>query len=141
MKNIIYISIIFITGFITLAPSCSKTPEHYFDAGKRMYEKEEYIKAYRLYTRAIKLNPSFDEAYWERAITGIKIDSAERSIDDFTSYIELQSKAEKLYKAYFQRANLMFKRGYKSDACFDWETACNLNQGNAPCDAYRINCK
>lgn len=135
-----------IYGFIPcmlliLAPSCPKSPDSYIEAGRKCYEKKDYKRSYKFYTRAIKLNPTLYQAYWERANVEIAMDSLERAIDDITMYIE--SNPERLYlaKAYNQRAEVMYKLGYKSDACLDWDSACQLNVNNAPCEQYRLKCK
>jgi tetratricopeptide (TPR) repeat protein len=133
-----------ITFLLTLAPSCpSKSPEGYFYDGKTYSNKKEYLKAYRCFTRAIKINPSYSQAYWERATTGIKIDSIENSIDDFTMFISISKNVDSLSTAYFKRAEIEFKAGYKSDACDDWNTSCELNgsSSNKSCTEYRLKCK
>lgn len=127
--------------FISVAPSCPKSPDSYIEAGRKYYEKKDYVKSYRNYCHAIKLNPTFYQAYWERANVEIKMDSLEKAIDDMTVYIESSPERVLLEKAYNQRAGILFKAGYKSDACNDWNLACELNQSNAPCDQYRLHCK
>ena len=114
---------------------------------KDYFDKKDYPKAYKYYTRAIKLNPNLYQAYWERSSVEIKLDSSEKSIDDMGIYIESMrgksNDADKklLEKAFMQRADIMFKKGYKSDACADWSDACNLNISNYTCNLYRLNCK
>lgn len=126
---------------ITLAPSCpTKSAEGNFSDGKYYFDKKEYVKAYLYYTRSIKLNPSYSEAYWERAYTGMKIDSVENTIDDLTAFISLSKNADSLRNAYFLRATAEIKGGYKVDACDDWNLACELNLNKA-CDSLRKKCK
>lgn len=124
---------------ILLAPSCAVSPEKYYYIGRQYSEKKEYLKAYKCYTRSIKLKAT-SQAYWERANAGIKIDSLENSIDDFTMFIGLSKNVDSLQTAFYQRANLEYKGGYKSDACDDWDNACELNLNKA-CDVYREKCK
>lgn len=118
-----------------------KSPESYMEAGKKCYDKKDYVKAYKNYSRAIKLNSGLFQAYWERSQAEIGMDSLERAIDDIGVYIGLTTDQKILQTAYYQRGVILEKRGYKSDACDDWKTACenlNLNKG---CDMYRLKCK
>src|SRR3972149_8817276 len=75
-----------IFAFFILSPSCSilpkKSPGKYLESGKKYFEKKDYTKAYKNYSKAIELNPVFYSAYWERAIVEIKMDSLEKAIDD-----------------------------------------------------------
>lgn len=132
-----------IFAFFLLIPSCApKTPEKCFKTATKYNLKKDYQKAYKYYTKTIELNRQHTDAYWERAMVGIQIDSVENSIDDLTMYIELNgTNVKNLYKGYCKRAELMLKKGYKADACDDYNSACELNQGNAPCEQYRLNCK
>lgn len=129
--------------FIILAPSCPKSPDSYIEAGRKYYEKKDYVKSYRNYCRAIKLNPILYQAYWERANVEIKMDSLEKAIDDMTSYIESSPERVLLEKAYIQRAGILSKMGYKREACDDWDSVCVMNLNSSPyaCQQYRLNCK
>ena len=126
---------------VTLAPSYpSKSAEGTFSDGVYCVGKKEYLKAYLCFTRSIKLNPNYSEAYWERASVGMKIDSSENSIDDLSSFISLSKNADSLRNAYFLRAVAEHKNGYISDACDDWRVSCELNLNKA-CDTLRFKCK
>lgn len=130
--------------FISIAPSCPKSPDSYIEAGRKCYEKKDYPKAYKFYTRAIKLNPLLYQVYWERAQVDIKIDSTEKAIDDMTMYIDSNpDNKDSLSMAFVQRAEILNKKGYKVEACDDWNSACELNKDNAPfaCQQYRLHCK
>lgn len=145
MKSIVFALMAFI-----LFESCflsKKTPEKYMELAKKAYDKKDYTKSCKHYTSAINLNAQLYQAYWERGLVNIKMDSLERAIDDIGIYIESmrvkEGVADKklLEKALMQRAEIMLKRGYKSDACSDWNDACELNISNAPCDQLRFKCK
>lgn len=139
MKQLFVLLSIF---FITVYASCAikKSPESYMESAQYYFVKKDYPKAYRNYSRAIKLNPNLYEAYLDRANVEIAMDSSEKAIDDMTVYINSNPEREKLQKAYFQRAIIEEKLGYKSEMCIDIEDACNLNYNKA-CDIYRIKCK
>lgn len=119
-------------------------------SAKKYSDKKDYLKALKNYSRAIALNATLYQAYFDRANIEILIGdslSKERAIDDLGMYINANEAnpqdKELLSKAYFQRAEIMIKLGYKSEACDDWEKACDLNQKNAPsaCEQYRLKCK
>lgn len=126
-------------------PSCSvlikKTPEKYMELGKNNVDKKDYKKAHKNYSKAIDGNSSLFIAYWERGLVDIKMDSLENAIDDIGMYIESNPNRAALSRAYNQRGDVLFKLGYKSDACDDWSNSCNLNEDNAPCQKIRLKCK
>ena len=138
-------------AFFVLSPSCAilpkKSPEKFLENGKEYSAKNNYKKAYKSYTKAIEGNRGLFIAYWERALVEIKMDSLELAIDDMGMYIESmrvkESEADRklLEKALMQRAEIMLKKGYKSDACQDWMDACDLNISNSPCEQFRLKCK
>ena len=140
-----------IISFLIFSPSCSilktKTPEKFMEIGKDFYNKKNYAKAYKNYTKAIEGNRSLFIAYWERGLVEIKMDSLELAIDDIGMYIESMRVKEGvedkklLEKALMQRAEIMLKRGYKADACSDWSDGCELNVSNSPCEQFRLKCK
>lgn len=142
---VLWIGILSVLSMATLIPSCAlfpkKSPQSYMDAGRKYYIKKDYAKSYKNYNKAIMLNPVLYEAYWERANVKISMDSLEQSLDDMTIYIDSGPTIILLERAYNQRANIMFKLGYKVDACADWISACELNQSNYPCEQFRLHCK
>ena len=141
MKQLLIIFALFIIStYFSCAILPKKSPNSYMEAGKKYYDKKDYVKAYKNYSRAIKLNPNLYTAYWERATAEIAMDSLEKAIDDISVYIESTPSQELLQKAYFQRALILDKRGYKSDACDDLNRACELTH-NKSCDLYRLKCK
>lgn len=147
MKEFLKIIAIYVAPFVLisiLAPSCpSKSAQgNYYDA-KKFVAKKDYVKAYRCYARVLKIDPNFTPAIFEKAALDVLMDSTEKAIDDYSSFIGLTKNTDSLCTAYFLRGNVMLKGGYKADACQDWETACDLNQkmSNQACEKYRLNCK
>lgn len=132
---------------MAVSPSCSilgkKSPEKNMAIGNDYYDKKNYAKAYKSYTKAIDGNQFCARAYWERATVGALIDSSEKSIDDWGMFIAFSKNADSLCTAYYNRGNLMFKQGYKSDACDDWKTSGDLNgkSSNKSSEQYRLHCK
>lgn len=148
---LLWLIILLLLPMILFMDSCSvliqKSPEKFLEIGREYYAKKNYKKAYLNYTKSIESNPSIFIVYWERALVEIKMDSLERAIDDMGIYIESMRIKESvedkklLEKAFMQRADIMIKKGYKSDGCGDLEDACNLNISNTPCDQFRLKCK
>ena len=128
-------------------PSCSiltkKSPQKYMESAKKYSDKKDYQKSYKNYSKAIEGNNSLFIAYWERALVDIKMDSLENALADMGIYIDSNPEKKLLSKAYIQRAEIMLKLGYRVESCDDYESACNLNQDNAPfaCEQYRLKCK
>ena len=141
--------VIMLFGFtiVMFCPSCvmlqKKSPEKFLEDGKYYYNKNNYKKAYKNYTKAIEGNRSLFIAYWDRALVEIKMDSLERAIDDISIYIESNPEGKLREKAYVRRAEIMIKRGYRREACDDWEVVCGMNLDNAPfaCEQLRLKCK
>lgn len=140
-----------IIPIIIFTDSCSifkkQTPKSYMESAKKYSDKKDYKKALRSYTKAIELDRSYFIAYWERSLVEIKMDSLEKAIDDMGIYIESMKVKESevdrklLSNALMQRADILFKKGYKSDACDDLNLACELSVYPKACDNLRIYCK
>lgn len=126
-------------------PSCSvlikKSPEKFMELGKKNADKKDYKKAHKNYSKAIAGNRSLFVAYWERGLVDIKMDSLENAIDDIGMYIESNPDRTMLARAYNERADVLFRAGYKSDACSDWENSCQIGFGVSPCEKLRLKCK
>jgi tetratricopeptide (TPR) repeat protein len=147
MKDFFKIAVIYFAPLILisiLAPSCpSKSALGNLSDARKCAAKKDYVKAYRFYARAVKLEPTFREALYEKAGIEFLMDSTEKAIDDYTAFLGLSSNPDSLCTAYFLRGNAMIKAGYKADACEDWNTARDLNQkmSNQASEKYRLNCK
>lgn len=126
-------------------PSCSaiikKTPEKYMELGKKNADKKDYKKAHKNYSNAIEGNKSLFVAYWERGLVDIKMDSFKNAIDDIGMYIESGPERGMMARAYSERGDVLFRAGYKVDACSDWATSCEIGFGTAPCEKFRLKCK
>lgn len=132
-------------SIVMFFPSCSvlikKTPEKYMEIGKKNVDKKDYKKAHKNYSKAIDANRSLFVAYWERGLVDIKMDSLENAIDDIGMYIESGPDRTMLARAYSERGDVLFKAGYKVDACEDWTNSCQIGFGPAPCEKLRLKCK
>ena len=70
--------------------------------GLEEYNGQNYEDAIDLYTKAIIINPSFAEAYFQRGCAKHYSDNYEGAIEDFNTSISLQPRNELFYK---QRAS------------------------------------
>jgi tetratricopeptide (TPR) repeat protein len=146
MREFSKIAAIYLLPFVLIAimaPSCpSKSAMGNFYDARKYAEKKEYAKAYRCYSRALKLEPNFTQALFEKAGIDVLMDSTENAINDYTAFIDRTKNTDSLCTAYFLRGNVMKKAGYP-DACDDWQTSCELNgkMSNQACEKYRVNCK
>lgn len=143
-----------IMPLVLFTDACSvfikKSPESYITSATKYTDKKDYTKALKNYTKAIELNPTTYQTYLDRANIEILIGDSlnkEHAIDDLGIYINSnesnpQSK-ELLSKAYFKRADIMLKLGYKSDACSDWKECENLNtkESTQASNNLRLYCK
>lgn len=129
--------------FITLAPSCpaSKSAEYYVNYGKHCMSEGDHIEAQRSFTRAIKLQPSYFEAFTERAKAWEASDSLVRAIADYDSLLSFKGlTVDQTAGLLFNRANMHYLLSDDVNACRDWRKACELNHNKA-CDLIRKRCK
>ena len=119
--------------------SQKKTPEYYFGLAKHHKAEGDLIVAGRFLTKAIEKNPSYIDAYMERAGIWLSQDSFERAIQDYTKIIELRP-ARNNADIYYTRGNAYYSSLQDTLACRDFRRACDLNYTRA-CDAIRKYCK
>ncbi len=79
----------------------------YLKAGKAEDDKKDYIEAIEFYTKAIKVNENFSEAYYCRALSRSANNEIDAAIDDYTKAIEIDSKYT---EAYNNRGKLNYDR-------------------------------
>lgn len=114
----------------------SKDAIYYFNRAELKREKGDFSGAYSDYTRAIKINANFVQAYWKRGLLKIDMDSLKSAICDFDQVINKEPKDE----AYYNRGRIKYKLRDSIGACNDWQSACDLGYGRA-CDMIWKHCK
>lgn len=122
MKNI---TVFFILIIAILLTSCNKQKKAdiHFEQGSTYYKKGLYNEAIEEYTKAIKLNSKFAEAYNQRGIAYYKKGETDKAIKDFSKAIELNPK----YKhAYNNRGIVLENKTLYTDAIKDYTTFVQL---------------
>jgi tetratricopeptide (TPR) repeat protein len=66
-----------------------ETAEFYFKQGYEFYEKGDYELAIESFTKAIEINPLFEDAYGMRGYSHLQLMQYQEAIDDFTKAIEI----------------------------------------------------
>jgi tetratricopeptide (TPR) repeat protein len=93
-------SIAFPSNTIALTPSQSTVTKNLAD---KQRERKEYAEAIVNYTKAIKLEPKFAEAYYGRGLTYFLLKQNKEALADFDRAIQLKPK---LAEAYSSRADI-----------------------------------
>lgn len=139
-----YLGLLVVFFIIILAPSCPdhpRTAEDFFKVGNDCVAGGYYVEAQSSFTRAIKLNPSYFEAYQARAKAWESSDSLRRAIRDYDSLLTFKTLTV-IQKAnfYYIKANLYHQLSEDTISCKNLREACNLNH-NKSCDEIRKRCK
>ncbi len=98
------------------------------------YQKEDYSKAIKYYSKAIELNPQMVESYNNRGIAYSENDEVERAIKDYNRAIELNPNKASFYS---NRGVAYNKKGENVRAIKDYNKAIELNPELAQAYFYR----
>ncbi len=124
--------------------SCSKTNEEAvvcFNKANALWDGEKYTdakKAIGYLNKAIKLQPDYAQAYYNRGNAYYGLGLYERAIKDYDEAIRLKPKD---VDTYYNRGNVYFFLGNNKLGCRDAQKACalgdckllNLNKGKKDC--------
>ena len=108
------------------------TEKEYFEKGKLYYSQSNYPKAINQYSKAIKLNPTFADAYHNRGVSKANL---KQYVDAVSDYLKAE---ENGYKASILYSNLGFayyRMKQIDKASINFEKALNIDSTNAT--AYR----
>ncbi len=109
--------------------SCSKINEEavvWFNKANALWDGQKYTdpkKAIGYLNNAIKLQPDYAQAYYNRGNAYYSLGLFQRAIKDYNETIRLKPKD---IDAYYNRANAYFYLGNNKLGCLDAEKACEL---------------
>jgi eukaryotic-like serine/threonine-protein kinase len=118
--------------FFMIAQDECKTAEECFQRGLRtLFDKEKLAYQNECFTKAIKLDPNYMEAYHYRGGNFYKQSLHKEALKDYNKYIALMSKNKKpskymLAKVYYQRAETHTKLNKSKEALADFKKAAEL---------------
>jgi tetratricopeptide (TPR) repeat protein len=75
---------------VTTAPSDPATSQDYLQLGDYEYERGNCQRAINNYSRALRINPLYPEAYNNRAYVSMRLRNYKEAIDDLDMAIELR---------------------------------------------------
>ena len=67
----------------------------------------DFVKAIKLYTKALSINPEFTDALNNRALSYIQLEEIDKAMKDFSTILEIDPN---LAEAYFNRGYCMKRR-------------------------------
>ena len=121
--------------FVILLSSCAtkKTAEFYFQQGKNEAVQTNAYVAIENFTKAIKKNPNYIEAYMERASVNVSIDSLMNAIRDYDSVLVKTNKNdyENKGKLYLKKGDAYYGLSEDTLACRCYTDAKNMNNNTA----------
>ena len=131
MRILIFL-LAFAAPFFIKAQDDCQTAEDCFQRGLRtLFDKEKLAYQNDCFTKAIKLDPKYMEAYHYRGGNYYKQNLYKEAIKDYDKYISLMSKSAKpskymLAKVHYQRAETYGKLNKKKEALADFKKASEL---------------
>jgi len=113
----LFLSIIF---FENISGQEKKDDNFYLGSGLVKYYNNDYIGAIKDFSKAIELNPKFEEAYFNRGFTKYLLGDYSGAIKDYSKAIELNPKNG---NAYLGRGIANIKLNRKKEGCLDLSKA------------------
>ena len=110
---------------IFLLVSCNndQKAEEWYNKGLEKYKSEDYREAIKDLNKAIKLNPSFEKAFFQRGLSKGLLKDNRGAIADFSKAIKLNPE---YVDAYFWRGASKIDLGDNDGGCLDWSKAGEL---------------
>ena len=98
--------------------------EDWFRQGLSLVEAQDYGQAVEAFTKALKTEPKFTEAYLNRGVAWVLIGKPDRAIDDFTRALEIDPS---YVDAYIFRGINWYKKGDCEQAVADYTSAVEID--------------
>ena len=135
-----------VLSFVILATiGCTqKTSEQLIIEGSKLSADNDFDGAVKKFDKVIAENPTYVDAYFERALANVRRDSFDLAVVDYTKIIELNPKpndGQFIANLYFSRANVYYQNVQDTLACGDWKKACRQFGHTSACNSLRLNCK
>jgi len=138
MKNLIYLIFLLL---IILSGCNNKSDIEYFKSGNSKYKIKDYNGAIKDFSKAIKINPKYSEAFYMRGKTYLennREDDHENSYNDLSEAIRINPE---FIDAYITRAELKLKKGSNIDAFEDYNKIIQINPNDDECYCLRAELK
>tara|TARA_B110001452_G_scaffold263562_1_gene265192 strand:+ start:80 stop:1516 length:1437 start_codon:yes stop_codon:yes gene_type:complete len=109
--------------------------EAYNEIGNSFRALNNLDSALFYHSKSVNLNTEYPDGYWSKAMTYIYLKEYEKSITNFTKYIELvRDKYPENFYGYFKRGNIKSLLTDHNDAIFDYTMALRLDSVNISTD-------
>ncbi|MDR3666561.1 MAG: tetratricopeptide repeat protein [Ignavibacteriaceae bacterium] len=121
----VFIILLLVIGIYYFYTKISTSPEYYLKKGKtELFEKNDYKNALIHFSKAIELNPSYSDAYCNRALVKDKLNDYKGALQDYDISIKLNfSNTE----AYFGRVKAKYYLGDYKGAINDCNKVITLD--------------
>ncbi|MBN8702126.1 MAG: tetratricopeptide repeat protein [Bacteroidetes bacterium] len=104
--------LLFFICFTVLNCIYAQTPKKYFSSGEKFQELKNYKDAAESYSQAIKLDPTYEKAYPERAFCYEMLGERTKAIEDYKVLVGFDPKKKEYYykmgKLYFELNSLAY---------------------------------
>lgn len=100
----------------------------YFTLGLYLYKEKKYHRSIRSYTEAIRIDPLFANAYYNRGISRSARGDKQGAIEDYTAALRINPK---FAKGYYSRGNSYSAKGDKQSAIEDYTEALKIDPNYA----------
>ena len=102
----------------------TKNAQFYYERGVKKSDKGIYKGAISDYTKAIEINPDYEDAYYQRGFAKESIKDYKGAISDYTKVTKLNQDA---WDAYYGRGYSQWQLGKNKAALSDFEKAIEIN--------------
>ena len=142
MKKGILLSVL--SSLVFISTYSQTIAEEYFFKGLEQVKLKEYKRAIKKFNKAIELDTTSANSYYERAKTKAILKDYQGAITDYTEFIILSHENYDFHyeegDAYYRRGNAKFELRDKNGACLDWKMGAELGSIEAN-DIIKYNCK
>ncbi len=107
-------------NLVAMAP----TADDFYIKSYEKYDQKDYKGAIRDLTEAIRLNPNYDNAYYNRGVVRYKLGDKQGAVADYNSAIKINPNDD---NAYTNRGVVRDDLGDKQGAIADFNTAIKIN--------------